>query len=48
MNLDKQLIGLRAGGGQAQYQNRHTDTEIAWFGSEASELVGAKAHPSLT
>eukprot|EP01049_Picozoa_sp_SAG25_P019276 SAG25_NODE_5976_length_600_cov_0.632735_1_plen_101_part_10 len=29
------------GGGQAQYQNRHTDTEIGWFGAEASELVPA-------
>ena len=29
------------GGGQAEYQNRHTDTEIAWFGAEASELVPA-------
>ena len=38
-----QRLPLRAGGGQAQYQNRHTDTEIAWFGSEASELVGAQA-----
>ena len=38
-----QHLPLRAGGGQAQYQNRHTDTEIAWFGSEASELVGAQA-----
>ena len=28
-------------GGQGQYQNRHTDTEIAWFGAEASELVPA-------
>ena len=38
-----QHLPLRAGGGQAQYQNRHIDTEIAWFGSEASELVGAQA-----
>jgi len=29
------------GGGQAQYQNRHTDTEVAWFSAEAAELAGA-------
>ena len=29
------------GGGQQQYQNRHVDTEVAWFGAEASELMPA-------